>query len=147
MAWTYADIALEKWRRNWDSKNTVKMSQDVVADVLNQIMNMKRAKKNVVTTTKFSKLLLNVLDIMKETGYIEYELKDGELKIKISEINECRAIKPRFSVNKKNLEKYIRRFLPSRNMGYVIVSTNKGIVTHQKARENEVGGSLIAYFY
>jgi len=123
------------------------MSQDVVADVLNQIMNMKRAKKNVVTTTKFSKLLLNVLDIMKETGYIEYELKDGELKIKISEINECRAIKPRFSVNKKNLEKYIRRFLPSRNMGYVIVSTNKGIVTHQKARENEVGGSLIAYFY
>jgi hypothetical protein len=29
----------------------------------------------------------------------------------------------------------------------MIVSTNKGLVTHQEAQEEQIGGSLIAYFY
>ena len=123
------------------------MSQDIVADVLNQIMNARRAKKEKIVTTRFSKLLINILDIMKQGGYIEYEMEEKELKIMIKEISECKAIKPRYSVNKKTIDKYVRRFLPSRNFGFVIVSTNKGLMTHQEAQENKIGGSLIAYFY
>jgi len=123
------------------------MSQDILSDVLNQIMNAKKAKKQEIVVTRFSKVLLNVLDMMKERGHIEYDLGDKELKITIKEINECKAIKPRYSVNKKTLDKYIRRFLPARNFGFVIVSTNKGLITHDEAQESKIGGSLIAYFY
>jgi len=45
------------------------------------------------------------------------------------------------------VEKYRRRYLPSRNMGTMIISTNKGLMTHEEVLEEETGGSLIAYFY
>ncbi len=123
------------------------MSQDILSDVLNQIMNAKKAKKQEIVVTRFSKVLLHVLDLMKERGHIDYKLDDKKLKIIIIELNECKAIKPRYSVNKKTLDKYIRRFLPAKNFGFVIVSTNKGLITHEEAIEEKIGGSLIAYFY
>jgi small subunit ribosomal protein S8 len=123
------------------------MSQDLLADILNQIMNAKRAKKENLVITKYSKLLVKVLDMMKQYGYIEYELADGKLRITMKEINECMAIKPRYTVGKSEIEKYVRRFLPARNFGFVVVSTSKGLMTHQEAVENKIGGSLIAYFY
>jgi len=123
------------------------MSQDIVADTLNQIMNAKRAKKETVVTTKFSKLLINLLEMMKNLGYLDYNLEDKKLVISLKDINKCKAIKPRYTVTNKTLERYIRRFLPARNFGYVIVSTNKGLMVHHDAQENKIGGSLIAYFY
>jgi len=123
------------------------MSQDIVSDVLNCMMNAKKAKKSEIVITRNSKLLLKVLEIMKQFGYVEYETENGKLKIIIKELNECKAIKPRYAVDKNSIEKYVRRFLPARNFGYVIVSTSKGLMTHQEAQENKIGGSLIAYFY
>jgi len=125
------------------------MSQDIVADVLNQIMNIKRAKKDELVVTKYSKLLINVLDIAKKQGYINYDLdeKDKKLKIKILKLNACKAIKPRFTVSVEEIEKYVRRFLPARGFGIVIISTSSGLMTQEEAYEKNVGGSLIAYFY
>lgn len=123
------------------------MSQDVVSDVLNEMMNAKKAKKTSIVTWRSSKLLVRILDMMKSYGYIDYELKDDKLMINLKEITECKTVKPRYSVDNKNIEKYVRRFLPARNFGYVIISTSKGLMTHQEAQENKLGGSLIAYFY
>ena len=47
------------------------MSQDVIADALNNIMNAKRAGKKELVVTKFSKLLLEVLNLAKKENYIE----------------------------------------------------------------------------
>jgi len=123
------------------------MSQDIVSDIMNNLMNAKKAKKTELVATRYSKLLINILDMMKQYGYIDYSLDEGKLKITMKELNECKAIKPRYSVDKKDMEKYIQRFLPARNFGFVIVSTSKGLMTHQEAQENKIGGSLIAYFY
>lgn len=124
------------------------MRQDIIADVLNEMMNARKSGKDHLLTDKHSKLLLNVLDIMKQYGYIEYELQEnGKLKIILKEVRECKAIKPRYTVNKDRIDKYTRRFLPARNFGYMIVSTNKGLMTHSEAQENKLGGCLIAYFY
>ena len=60
---------------------------------------------------------------------------------------ECKAIKPRFSCDKTQIERYRRRYLPARNLGTMIISTNKGLITHKEAEEEQIGGSLIAYFY
>ena len=123
------------------------MSQDIISDILNGIMNAKRARKAELSITRNSKLLVQILGIMKQYGYIDYEINDGKIKIMIKELNECRAVKPRYAVGKKDIEKYIRRFLPARNFGFVIISTSKGLMTHQEAQENKIGGSIIAYFY
>jgi len=123
------------------------MSQDIVSDILNEIMNAKKAKKTSIVTTRHSKLLMKILELMKRYDYIDFKMDEGKLTITIKEVSECKSIKPRFTADKKSLEKYIRRFLPARNFGYVIISTNKGLMTHEEAQENKIGGSLIAYFY
>lgn len=125
------------------------MSHDIVADVLNQIMNAKKAKKTEVTTKKYSKVLMNVLQIAKDEGYINnFVKKDHGLLIEFSEkLNECKAIKPRYFVKKDEIEKFVRRYLPARDFGFIIVSSSKGMITHKEAMEKSIGGCLIAYFY
>jgi len=123
------------------------MSQDIIADALNQIMNAKKARKNEVTVEKHSKLLRNVLDIAKEHGYLDYSVNGRRLKIEIKELNEIKAVKPRYSVSVEKINGYVRRFLPARNFGFVVVSTNKGLMKHEEAEEQNLGGCLIAYMF
>ena len=126
------------------------MSQDIVADALNMLKNAKKAGKGTVKINIISNLLVEILKIMKQKGAIKrYKIsaKDKSLEVSIGDLTECKAVKPRFSANKEQIEKYRRRYLPSRNLGTVIVSTNKGLITHEEAQEEKIGGSIIAYFY
>ena len=126
------------------------MSQDIVADALNTMRNAKRAGKETVEVKKISNLLIEVLKIMKQKEAIKkYKInpKDKSVEITIGDISECKAIKPRFTVQKDEIEKYERRYLPARGVGEMIVSTNKGLMTYEEALEEGIGGSLIAYFY
>jgi len=50
-------------------------------------------------------------------------------------------------VKSKDIDKYVRRYLPARGIGTVVISTSKGLVTHQTAQEKGIGGSIVAYFY
>jgi small subunit ribosomal protein S8 len=126
------------------------MSQDVVADALNMIKNAKRAKKENLKILKISNLLIEILKIMKQNGAIKkYKIdsKEKSIEVTIGDLTDCKAIKPRFTCNKDQIEKYRRRYLPARNLGIMIISTNKGLMTHEEAEEEKTGGSLIAYFY
>lgn len=124
------------------------MSQDIVADALNQMMNGKKAGKSKVVVGKQSRLLLSILAIGKLKGYIKsYEPEGKGLSIEFGDFNFCKAVKPRYLVKAKDLEKYVRRYLPARDLGIVLVSTNQGLMTHQTAQEKNIGGSIIAYMY
>ncbi len=126
------------------------MSQDIVADALNMIKNAKRARKDSVKINRISNLLIEILKIMKQNDKIKkYKInsKEKSIEITLGDLSECKAIKPRFTVNKDQIEKYKRRYLPARDIGILIISTNKGLMTHEEAKEEGIGGSLIAYFY
>lgn len=125
------------------------MSQDVVADGLNQIMNAKRVGKRELVIRRYSKVLLNLLEIMKIKEHLDYEVNKEEkvVTIKILKLNECRAVKPRYYASVDDIDKYLRRFLPSRNFGTLIISTNKGLLDQKEALKENVGGGVIAYFY
>ena len=126
------------------------MSQDIVADALNMIRNAARAKKKSVKVKRISNLLVEVLKMMKHKKAIKTYKINGEeksLTVTLSDLTECRAVKPRFTVKKEQIEKYMRRYLPARGMGIIIVSTNKGLMTHEEAMEENLGGCLVAYFY
>jgi ribosomal protein S8 len=125
------------------------MSQDIVADGLNQIMNCKRIEKRELTLKRYSKVLINLLEMMKVEGHLDYTLdkEEKKLSIRLIKLNECRAIKPRYYVGYADIEKYLRRFLPSRNFGTLVISTNNGLMKHKEAFDNKLGGAIIAYFY
>ena len=135
--------------KEWRDKN--KMAQDIVADALNQIMNLKAVGKEEVRIKRSSKLLTSLLEMMKKKGHIDFTIEGDEKKpeivVKIIKLNICRAIKPRYFVGVGDIEKYLRRFLPSRKFGVLVVSTNKGLKTHAEAEEQNLGGALMAYFY
>ena len=124
------------------------MSQDIISDALSKIMNGKRTKKKYVEINIKSKLLISILELAKEEGFIEtFEVEGRKVKIKIGDLNECKAIKPRYFVDKENIERFIRRYLPARDYGMILVTTNKGLMKHTEAIEKNIGGALVAYFY
>lgn len=126
------------------------MAQDIVADALNMIKNVKKARKETVKIKRISNFLIEILKVMKQEGAVKkYKInsKEKSVEVTIGNMSECKAIKPRFKVNKNEIEKYRRRYLPSRNFGTMVISTNKGLMTHEEASEKDIGGFLIAYFY
>ncbi|OGJ13066.1 30S ribosomal protein S8 [Candidatus Pacearchaeota archaeon RBG_19FT_COMBO_34_9] len=126
------------------------MSQDIIADALNMIKNAKRVGKESVEIEKISDLLIEILKIMKQKDAIKkYKInpKEKSVEITLGDISECKAVKPRFTVQKGEIDKYERRYLPARGIGTLIISTNKGLMTHEEALAEGTGGCLIAYFY
>ncbi len=126
------------------------MSQDIVADALNMMLNAKKARKENVRVNRISNLLIEILKMMKQKEAVKkYKIdsKNKSVEITLGNFTKCEAIKPRFTVKKDWIEKYRRRYLPARDIGTIIVSTNQGLMTHEEAVEKSLGGCLISYFY
>ena len=126
---------------------------DPLADALSHLKNTERVGMMECTLKPASKLIGNVLSVLKEGGYIaEFEFvedgKAGLFKVKLcGKINNCNAIKPRFYVRVKEYEKWEKRLLPARDFGMLIVTTSKGVMAHEKAIESGIGGQLLAFVY
>ncbi|MDO8740375.1 MAG: 30S ribosomal protein S8 [Candidatus Woesearchaeota archaeon] len=125
---------------------------DPISDVLSSIMNAEKiGRKECVV--KGSKIVKDVLNIMNRHNYIgsfkEDETRRGlYLTVNLlGSINKCGVIKPRHSVSKDNFEKFEKRYLPAKNFGVLIVSTNKGLKSDEDAKKEKLGGRLIAYCY
>jgi small subunit ribosomal protein S8 len=125
----------------------------MIANALSNILNHERRGKEICIIKPTSNLLKEVLRIMKEKGYVgDYEYIDnkrgGIIKLKlVGKINKAGEIRPRFFCKKHEFEKYEKRYLPARGFGILIVSTSKGVMTHEEAKQAGIGGRLIAYVY
>lgn len=126
---------------------------DTLAVAMNNMLNAEKIGKGECLIRPNSRVTKAVLDIMKEKRFIaDYEVvKDGKgdiIRVLLNgNINRCGVVKPRFSMANAEFEKFEKRFLPAKDMGYLIVSTSKGIMTHVDAREKSIGGKLLAYVY
>ena len=126
---------------------------DPIADALVSIKNHEMASKRICIFKPASKLLGEILKVMQKAGYIStFEFIDdgrnGMYQITLmGKINECKAIKPRHAVKKNEFEKFEKRYLPSKDIGLLIVSTPKGVITHEEAKKQKIGGRLLAYIY
>jgi len=128
------------------------MQMDLLADALSAIKNAERVGKKEVEVIA-SKLIGNILNVMKEKNYIKdfkliKEGNKGKFVVQLhGKIINCNVIKPRFSVKKEEFEKWEKRFLPAYNIGILILTTPKGIMDHNKAKELGIGGKLLCYVY
>ncbi|MDP2767543.1 MAG: 30S ribosomal protein S8 [Candidatus Methanoperedens sp.] len=129
------------------------MLLDPLADALSIIKNAESTGKPECTIRPASKLIGSVLKVMKDKGYVgEFEFiddgKSGLFKVQLKgKINRCGVIRPRHAVKNTEFEKWEKRFLPARGFGAIILTTPDGVMTHDEARENGLGGQLLAYVY
>ncbi len=129
------------------------MLNDPLSNVLSKILNAEKVSKNICTIKPVSNTIKKILKIMQEKRFIGgfEEIKDNKgnfIKINlIGQINKCGAIKPNYPVKNDGFEKFERRYLPAKDFGIILVSTNQGIMTHIEAKEKKLGGILLVYCY
>jgi small subunit ribosomal protein S8 len=124
---------------------------DPLGDMLTRIRNGQQAKKDSVMTPA-SKLRVRVLDVLKREGYIrgytDEALAGHEgIRIELKYFEGQPAIRHVARVSKPGRRVYSGSTeLPRvRNgLGIVIVSTPKGVLSDAEAREQNVGGEVLA---
>jgi len=126
---------------------------DTLANGLVTIMNNEMRYKRECVISPSSKLLGRVLRVMQLNGYIgEFEFVDdgrsGKFKVQLlGRINKCGAVKPRLPVSSNKIEIWEKRFLPSKDIGVLVISTPHGVLSHREAKERKIGGRLLAFVY
>jgi len=126
---------------------------DTLSNVLSRIVSYEKHGKKEFVTKSNSKLVKQILSILQDNNYIgSYEeiidAKGNLLKIYLlGRINDVGVIKPRFSVKRETYEKFEKRYLPAKDFGLLIISTNQGLMTHVDAKKKKIGGKLISYCY
>lgn len=62
-------------------------------------------------------------------------------------INKTGVISPRYNVRIADFEKWVVKLLPSRQFGFIVLTTSSGIMDHEEARRKHVAGKIIGFFY
>jgi len=128
-------------------------TNNILANLFTTLFNTEDRRKDSCIVVPTSKLGIEVLNTLKKEGYIaEFEHIDdnrgGKFKIKLlAKISKCGAITPRFKVKKDEYGVWERQFLPSYDRGMLLVTTNKGVMSHKEAVDKNIGGFLIGYVY
>jgi len=129
------------------------MLNDPLANALSGILNYDKTGKKQYLVHPASKVIKRVLIILNEQGYLGSaeevtDARGGVIKVNLlGAINKCGVIKPRFAITMDEYEKFEKRFLPAKGVGVLIISTIKGIMTHEEAKSQNLGGKLIAFCY
>ena len=124
---------------------------DSLSDMLARIKNAHKANKSS-TYCYMSKLNTNVLNVLKDEGYIrdfkKIELREGisNIKIELKYFKGLPVIKKIKRISKPGIRVYSKindLSKPYGGLGISILSTPKGVMSDQQARKNNVGGEIL----
>ena len=131
------------------------MVQDKIADMLTRIRNANQMKYDTVECIG-TKMTVGIAEILKNEGYIiDYSVEKNitgdklTLTLKYGEKRE-RVITGLKRISKSGLRVYakaeeIPRIL--NGLGIAIISTSKGLMTDKEARNERLGGEVLAYIW
>ena len=129
------------------------MLHNVLANALKCLLNAEKKGRRQVIIKPASKVLIKFLKLMQKRGYIgEFEVIDdhrsGKIVIELlGRINKCGVISPRFDVSLSKVEQWTNNILPSRQFGFLVLTTTKGILDHNQAKHKGTGGKVLGFFY
>lgn len=124
---------------------------DPIADLLTCIRNATRVHKKEFFVP-YSKIKSDIVAILKKEGYLEsYELDKKEthprLKIFPRYVGKSPAITGLARKSRPGLRCYVSSGEIPRvlgGLGVAIISTSRGLLTGQEARQQKIGGELLA---
>ncbi len=127
---------------------------DTISDMLTRIRNanqMKYLNVDVLNTN----ITREIARILKEEGYIIDYVVNSEanmlnINLKYGENKKERVILGLKRISKPGLRVYAKHDeLPRvlNGLGIAIISTSKGIMTDKRAREDNLGGEVLAYIW
>ena len=127
------------------------MQTDPIADMLTRVRNAAQARHRRVDMP-VSKLKVEIARLLKENHYIhDYKLLDdgrhGVLRLYLKYYQEKPVIRELKRISRPGLRKYVAvSEIPRvRNgLGVAILSTSRGVMTDRQARQEKVGGELLA---
>ena len=120
---------------------------DPLGDMLTRIRNGQKARKKFVMCHA-SKLRSSVLDVLKGEGYIrDFSTENNMLKIELKYLEQGRpVIREIARISKPGRRVYSgSKAMPKvyNGLGVAIVSTPKGVMSDNEAREANVGGEVL----
>ncbi|KAH9300307.1 hypothetical protein KI387_011890, partial [Taxus chinensis] len=122
------------------------MGLRILNEALSKIMNAERRGFGKVELQPVSILMANFLNVMKNRGYIkDLEVfninRKGKIIVELNgRIKDCRSLTYRQDIQVKDIEEYRLRILPTRQWGYVVITTSKGVMDHEEALRQKAGG-------
>jgi small subunit ribosomal protein S8 len=129
---------------------------DPIADMLTRIRNANTAKHNTVDVPS-SKMKMDIAKILKQEGYVKgFEVLENGIKktmritLKYGQDKNEKVIVGIKRISKPGLRVYANvEDMPKvlGGLGTAIVSTNKGVITDKEARQQGVGGEVIAFVW
>ena len=128
------------------------MVNDPIADALIRIKNGYMSRK-VEIAVSFSKLTLNLCNLLLEKGYLEKIEKDEkgrELKLTLKYIDRKPSLTDVKRISKPGLRVYKgSKELPRvlNGLGIAIISTPKGLKTDREERKEGMGGEIMAFVW
>jgi small subunit ribosomal protein S8 len=131
----------------------IDLQHDPLNDAMSMIKNAEMVGKRVCLLRPSSKLIGRILKVMQDNNYIEQfeyieDGKAGLIRVELNgNINNCGVIKPRYAIQMRDVGKFEARYLPAQDFGVLILTTTKGVVSHDEAKKLGVGGKLLAYVY
>ena len=126
----------------------------LIADSLTRLKNAQRANLPFVTLLR-SKLVENVLAVMKEEGFIESYATDenskhGDIRVELKYFEGRAVITNIRCVSKPGRRIYAstQRLPKIRNgLGIAILTTSKGVMSDSRARSENVGGEVLCSMF
>ena len=131
------------------------MVQDNIADMLTRMRNALQMRYETVEVNG-TKMTLEIAEILKKEGFInDYKYEKNvtgdklTINLKYGQKKE-RVITGLKRISKSGLRVYAKASEIPRvlnGLGIAIISTSKGLMTDKEARENNLGGEVLAYIW
>lgn len=127
---------------------------DPIADMLTRIRNA-NAQRHETVDVPSSKMKKSIAEILYEEGFIKgyEEIEDGvqgTIRISLKYVNKQKVIAGLKRISKPGLRVYATKDeLPKvlGGLGIALISTSKGIMTDKKARQEGIGGEVLAFVW
>ncbi|XP_014751954.1 40S ribosomal protein S15a-5 [Brachypodium distachyon] len=132
------------------------MGRRILNDALRTTVNVERRGKATALLQPISGVMISFLNIMKHRVlfriYKKFEVFDphrvGKITVELQgRIKDCKALTYRQDLRSKEIEQNRIQMLPTRQWGYVVVTTPNVVLGHEKAIRQNVGGQVLGYFH
>ena len=130
-------------------------ASDPIADGLTKLRNASRARQ-VSTDVPYSGLFLQMLEVLKEEGFIRSYRAMGEenskrtLRVYLKYVNKTPVMTHLVRMSKPGVRLYRKaKELPRvlDGLGLAVVTTSKGVMTDRQAYRQRIGGEIVCYVW